>query len=91
MESDSNIMPYWKYAISHKRGPGVLDWYSHIYCGDLQIGFREIARLKKDWLPTLLFGFGTVQFADLPDEVMESSQSLYNCEGNTMLLWNKGS
>ena len=43
-------------------GPGIKDRYVRIYCGNLQTGFREIFKEKKDNLPYATFQFGAVRF-----------------------------
>ena len=51
-----------KYA-TYRRGPGVQDWYSHIFMGSPNKGFREVAKLKKDCFPMgAAMGFGGVAF-----------------------------
>lgn len=51
-----------KYA-TYRRGPGVQDWYSHIFLGSPEKGFHEVAKLKKDWFPMgAAMGFGGVSF-----------------------------
>lgn len=44
-----------------KKGPGIKDRYSRIYSGNINIGFMEILKLKKDFMP-FVFQFGTVKF-----------------------------
>jgi len=45
-----------------KRGTGVIDNASHIYKGNLEDGFKDIYRVKKDGLPFFLFQFGVLIF-----------------------------
>lgn len=47
-----------------KRGSGIAEDYSFIYKGNLEEGFKEIYRAKKDCLPFYLFQFGTLNFAN---------------------------
>ena len=51
-----------KQYITYKRGAGVKDWYSHVYMGNVNEGFKEIAKYKKDILPMVTFGFGQIEF-----------------------------
>lgn len=44
-----------------KKGPGIKDRYSRIYSGNINKGFMEILKLKKDFMP-FVFQFGTVKF-----------------------------
>ena len=44
-----------------KRGVGIQDSYSRIYIGDLNDGFREVYKEKKDYWP-FVFQFGTIKF-----------------------------
>lgn len=52
----------WKGLFSRKRGSGIKDNYCHLYYGDLEGGFSEIYKAKKDCLPYALFQFGSLQF-----------------------------
>ena len=47
---------------SRSIGPGIKDRYVRIYCGNLQVGFHEIFKEKKDALPYATFQFGAVRF-----------------------------
>jgi len=71
VEPDSDL-PTWKYFLSHKPGPGVVDMYTHIIAGNEQSGFKEVAKFKKDCLPFTLFQFGNVMFPQcgLKDKVL---------------------
>lgn len=44
-----------------KRGAGIKDMYVHMYAGNMEDGFKEINKEKKDWLPYAL-QFGTFRF-----------------------------
>lgn len=47
--------------ISRKRGKGIQDMYVHMYMGNLEEGFKEVYKEKKDLWP-YLFQFGTIRF-----------------------------
>jgi hypothetical protein len=47
---------------TRKLGAGVKDWFVHVFSGNPQSGFNEIAQFKKDILPMGIFGFGNVHF-----------------------------
>lgn len=47
--------------ISRKRGAGIKNMYVHMYAGNMQEGFHEIYKEKKDFWP-YLFQFGTIRF-----------------------------
>lgn len=65
---ESSVEPLGKYKnkldflLSREIGPGIQDRYVRIYCGNLQNGFREIYKEKKDCLPYATFQFGAVKF-----------------------------
>ena len=65
---ESSVEPSGKYKnkldffFSRKIGPGIQDRYVRIYCGNLENGFKEIYKEKKDGLPYATFQFGTVKF-----------------------------
>lgn len=48
--------------LSTSIGPGIKDRFVRIYSGNLQTGFREIFKEKKDILPYPSFQFGTIRF-----------------------------
>lgn len=45
-----------------KRGRGIKDNYIHMYQGNLNEGFKEVYKLKKDALPYCSFQFGVFRF-----------------------------
>lgn len=47
--------------ISRKRGAGIKDMYSHLYVGNIEKGFKEVYKEKKDLWP-YLFQFGVIRF-----------------------------
>jgi len=54
-------LPYFLWG--RKKGSGIVEDYSFIYKGNIQDGFIEIYKVKKDCLPFFLFQFGTLNFA----------------------------
>lgn len=44
-----------------KRGAGIKDTYVHMYAGNMEVGFKEIYKEKKDWWP-YAFQFGAFRF-----------------------------
>lgn len=73
---ESSVEPLGKYKnkldflLSREIGPGIQDRYVRIYCGNLESGFKEIYKEKKDCLPYATFQFGAVKF---PSGVNESA------------------
>ena len=65
---ESSVEPSGKYKnrldflFSREIGPGIQDRYVRIYCGNLENGFKEIFKEKKDCLPYATFQFGAVKF-----------------------------
>lgn len=61
VEPDGRDSSLWKLLTSRKRGAGITDMYVHLYCGNLEEGFKEIYKEKKDLWP-YLFQFGVFRF-----------------------------
>jgi len=61
VESDGRNQTLFKLVFSKKLGRGISDNYVHLYTGNLKLGFKEIYKEKKDWLP-FIFQFGTIRF-----------------------------
>ena len=65
---ESSVEPSGKYKnkldffFSREIGSGIQDRYVRIYCGNLENGFKEIYKEKKDCLPYATFQFGAVKF-----------------------------
>lgn len=65
---ESSVEPSGKYKnkldfyFSKEIGSGIQDRYVRIYCGNLENGFKEIYKEKKDCLPYATFQFGAVKF-----------------------------
>lgn len=62
VEGDGGDMSFIKKWFGRKRGRGIKDEYVHMFCGNLDDGFREIYKEKKDRLPFTLFQFGVFKF-----------------------------
>lgn len=76
VEGDSRIKGY-KYLFTKKLGEGVKDRYVHIISGNPRDGFKDIMKLKKDWLPYTLFEFGNATFCKgLNGQIIINPQSI---------------
>ncbi|MEI7723711.1 MAG: hypothetical protein WCK09_01335 [Bacteroidota bacterium] len=64
VEGDGRNQSIWYKLFGHQRGSGIKENYSFIYKGNLDIGFSEFYKVKKDILPFHLFQFGTLIFAN---------------------------
>jgi hypothetical protein len=53
-----------KTLLERKRGKGVKSASSHIYLGNLEMGFEKVYGDKKDFLPFNLFQFGSILFPE---------------------------
>ena len=62
VEGDGREVSRWEFLFGRKRGSGIKDDYVHLYSGNLNEGFREIYKEKKDWLPFFTFQFGVFKF-----------------------------
>lgn len=62
VEGDGRESNIFKKVLNRKRGKGILDDYIHMYIGNVETGFKEIYKSKKDWLPFYLFQFGVFKF-----------------------------
>lgn len=60
--------------LNREKGPGINDYYSHIYMGTPELGFRVIHTAKKDLFP-YSFQLGTIMF---PAGVNDSSRLYYH-------------
>lgn len=69
----------WKYMLSYKLGKGVRDRYTHLVKCALDGSCLEFAKIKKDWLPMLLFQFGNIKFPNTDDE------KIYVCPQSAVL------
>lgn len=62
VEGDGRNMSRWEFYFGRKRGAGIKDDYVHMYIGNLQEGFKEIYKEKKDCMPYYTFQFGVFKF-----------------------------
>lgn len=62
VEGDGRNMSRLEFYFGRKRGAGIKDNYVHMYMGNLQEGFREIYKEKKDCMPFYTFQFGVFKF-----------------------------
>lgn len=62
VEGNGGDVSRMEFFFGRKRGDGIKDEYVHLYVGDLNDGFREIYKEKKDWLPFCPFQFGVLRF-----------------------------
>lgn len=63
VEPDSTLSRI-RYRLTRKLGAGIQDNYSHLVAGNIERGFIEIWKTKKDWLPLWLFQFGNIRFPE---------------------------
>lgn len=61
VEGDGRNTSFLDFFFGRKRGAGIKDEYVHLYIGNLQDGFKEIYKEKKDFLP-FTFQFGVFKF-----------------------------
>lgn len=62
VEGDGRNNTRWQFYFGRKRGAGIKDDYVHMYMGNLQDGFKEIFKEKKDCMPLYTFQFGVFKF-----------------------------
>jgi len=62
VEGDGRNMSRMEWLFTRKRGAGIKDDYVHMYMGNLQEGFKEIYKEKKDCMPYYTFQFGVFKF-----------------------------
>lgn len=62
VEGDGRNMSRMEWLFTRKRGAGIKDDYVHMYLGNLQEGFKEIYKEKKDCMPYYTFQFGVFKF-----------------------------
>ena len=62
VEGDGRNTSRWEFYFGRKRGAGIKDDYVHMYMGNLQEGFKEIYKEKKDCMPYYTFQFGVFKF-----------------------------
>ena len=62
VEGDGRNNSRWQFYFGRKRGAGIKDDYVHMYMGNLEEGFKEIYKEKKDCMPYYTFQFGVFKF-----------------------------
>lgn len=62
VEGDGRNTPKLEFFFGRKRGAGIKDEYVHMYMGNLNDGFHEIYKEKKDGMPYYTFQFGVFRF-----------------------------
>lgn len=62
VEGDGRNMSKMEWLFTRKRGAGIKDDYVHMYMGNIQEGFKEIYKEKKDCMPFYTFQFGVFKF-----------------------------
>lgn len=62
VEGDGRNTSIWEFLFGRKRGSGIKDMYVHLYVGNLQEGFKEVYKQKKDCMPFYTFQFGVFKF-----------------------------
>ena len=62
VEGDGRNTSKMEFYFGRKRGAGIKDNYVHMYCGNIESGFSEIYREKKDRLPYYSVQFGVFKF-----------------------------
>lgn len=62
VEGDGREMSRLEWIFTRKRGAGIKDNCVHMYMGNLQKGFKEIYKVKKDCMPFYTFQFGVFKF-----------------------------
>lgn len=62
VEGDGRNTSLMEFIFGRRRGAGIKDDNVHMYCGNLNDGFKEIYKEKKDSLPYYTFQFGVFRF-----------------------------
>lgn len=74
VEGDGRDMNHWEFLFMRKRGAGIKDNFVHMYMGNMNEGFVEVYKEKKDIMPFYTFQFGVFKF---PDGVNDSNTLLF--------------
>lgn len=89
VEPDSSL-PTSRYLFTSKLGKGVKNRYSHIYLYKVKTKeLIEVAKLKKDLWPMLLFQFGNVMFPNIniEDGFIITGQSVEKYDGKSVKIF----
>ena len=62
IEGDGRNTSRFEFYFGRKKGAGIKDDFIHLYKGNLENGFEEIYKLKKDIMPFYTFQFGVFRF-----------------------------
>lgn len=62
VEGDGRDVTRMQAYFGRKRGAGIKDDYVHLIAGNIEEGFKELYRVKKDFLPLCSFQFGVIKF-----------------------------
>lgn len=62
VEGDGRNTSRWEFYLGRKHGAGIKDDYVHMYMGNLEEGFKEIYKERKDCMPLYTFQFGVFKF-----------------------------
>ena len=94
VEGDGRNNSRWEFYFGRKRGAGIKDDYVHMYMGNLEEGFKEIYKEKKDCMPLYTFQFGVFKFPAgvnngdtlffQPIATKKNDQNLVQCEWLTV-------
>lgn len=86
VEPDSSLSNI-KYRFTKKLGVGVKDRYTHIIYGNLEKGYKEITKFKKDFYKIWLFQFGNCLFPNIQKKyILLTGQSLRKIDGKTIKI-----
>lgn len=85
VEPDASLSDM-RYRFSYQLGKGIMDRYTHIIRCTREGEITEIAKLKKDLWPMVLFQFGNCLFPDveLDGELLICPQALKRYDGKTL-------
>ncbi len=64
VEGDGRHTSLFSLYLGRKRGSGIKDNFSYVYYGNMDDGFSQVYKAKKDCLPFVLFQFGVLSFPD---------------------------
>lgn len=81
-------LPSWRYKISATPGPGNKDGYVHIIAGNLDVGFEDIAKFKKDFWLYRMFQFGNALFVncDIPNTICVDPIAVQQYDNTPVLI-----
>lgn len=62
VEGDGRNTSRMEFYFGRKRGAGIKDGYVHMYIGNIEKGFKDVYKEKKDCMPYYTFQFGVFRF-----------------------------